>query len=185
VNEPPVEVEALGDSRFIVWSLEQGRRLYRRGYFGKPLGVPKPKEEDFESPLILDPIEGVYLLEKGLIRVLSGRDGREIGLEELLGVAKGTLEGFDEKYRVYRDLREKGLVATPGIKYGCDFAVYRNGPGVDHAPFIVQVKWRGEALSASEIVKAGRLATSVRKTFIVAVIEEKGVRYLGFEWWKP
>jgi len=184
VGEAVIEVEALGDSRLIVWSLEQSRRLYRKGYFGKPLGVPKPKEE-FEAPLILDPIEGVYLLEKGLIRVVSGAERREVPLDELRAVARETLEDFDGKYRVYRDLREKGFVVAPGIKYGCDFAVYQHGPGVDHAPYIVQVKGLDDGLSASEIVKAGRLATTVRKTFIIAVVDGDEVRYLGFKWWKP
>lgn len=182
--EPSVDVEALKDSRLIVWSPEQGMRLFKSGYFGKPLGVPKPKEE-FEAPLILDTIEGVYLLEKGLVRVYSGEERKEVRFEELRAIARGSLERFDEKYLVYRDIRERGFVATPGIKYGCDFAVYRGGPGVDHAPFIVQVKGLGEELSATEIVRAGRLATTVRKTFIIAVVDDGEVKYLGFKWWKP
>lgn len=158
--------------------------IYEAGYFGKPLGVSKPKDE-LSTPLILDPIEGIYLLERGLIKVVSGPERREVQLEELVATARETLEGFDEKYRVYRDLREKGFVVTPGIKYGCDFAVYQHGPGVDHAPYIVQVKDQDDGLSASEIVKAGRLATTVRKTFILAVVDCGQVRYLGFKWWKP
>jgi len=184
LDEFLANVEALKDSRLVVWSPEQGIRLFKSGYFGKPLGVPKPKE-DFEVPLVLDPIEGVYLLEKGMIRVFSGPERRQIGLDELSMLARGVLEGFDEKYRVYQDLRDRGLVATPGIKYGCDFAVYRGGPGIDHAPFIVQVKRLDEALSASEMVKAGRLATTVRKTFIIAVVGDGEIKYLGFTWWKP
>jgi len=184
VGEPIAEVEALKDSRLIVWSPQQGRRLYRAGFFGKPLGMPKPKEE-FEAPLLLDPIEGVYLLEEGFIKVFSGEEGREIPLDELLSIARRTLEGFDEKYGVYRDLREKGFVVAPGIKYGCDFAVYQHGPGVDHAPYIVQVKGLDDDLSASEIVKSGRLATTVRKTFILALVDGDDVRYLEFRWWKP
>lgn len=182
--EPIAEVEALRDSRLIVWSPSQGRRLFRLGYYGKPLGIPKPRDE-FEAPLILDPIEGVYLLEKGLVRVYSWDDGRPIKLEELTEIARRTLKGFEDKYHVYRDLRERGLIATPGIKYGCDFAVYRYGPGIDHAPYIVQVKRSEEEISADEIVRAGRLATTVRKTFIIAVVDRERVRYLGFKWWKP
>ena len=178
------DVEALKDGRLIVWSPEQGRKLYEAGYFGKPLGVSKPKDE-LSAPLILDPIEGIYLLEKGHIKVVSGEEGREVQLDELMAIARETLEGFDGKYHVYRDLREKGFVVTPGVKYGCDFAVYQHGPGVDHAPYIIQVKDQGEELSASEIVKAGRLATTVRKTFILAVVDGGEVRYLGFKWWKP
>lgn len=184
MGETLAEVEVLKDSRLIVWSLKQGRRLYKAGYFGKPLGVSKPRDE-FDAPLILDPIEGVYLLERGLIRVVSGAERRVVQIDELAATAREILEGFDEKYHVYRDLREKGFVVTPGIKYGCDFAVYQRGPGVDHSPYIVQVKGLAGGLSASEIVKAGRLATTVRKTFILAVVDGDEVRYLGFKWWKP
>lgn len=184
VGEPLAEVEVLADSRLVVWSLDEGNRLYEAGYFGKPLGVTKPKEA-FDSPLVLDPIEGLYLLEKGLVTVVSGVDGRSVALEELRIIARGVLEGLDEKYVVYRDLRERGFVVAPGIKYGCDFAVYEHGPGVDHAPFIVQVRGSGDGISAQQIVEAGRLATTVRKTFIVAAVEGDEIRYLGFKWWRP
>jgi tRNA-intron endonuclease len=160
VDEPLAVVEALPDSRLIVWSPEEGMRLYGLGFYGKPLGIAKPKEE-FDAPLVLDPIEGVYLLEKGLIH------------------------DFDVKYMVYKDLRDRGFAVTPGIKYGCDFAVYEHGPGLDHAPFIVQVRVSGNRISAPQIVEAGRLATTVRKMFIIAVVEEEKVQYLGFKWWRP
>ena len=184
VGEPLAEVEVLADSRFVVWSPDEGNRLYKAGYFGKPLGVTKPKEA-FDSPLVLDPIEGLYLLEKGLVTVISSGERRRVAPEELRLIARGVLEGLDEKYAVYRDLRERGFVVAPGIKYGCDFAVYEHGPGVDHAPFIVQVRGSGDGISAPEIVEAGRLATTVRKTFIIAVVDGDMIKYLGFKWWKP
>ena len=84
---------------------------------------------------------------------------------------------------MYKDLRTRGLVATPGIKYGCDFAVYEHGPGIDHAPYIVQVWYGGASIEAAEIIKAGRLATTVRKSFMLAVVGEEIV-YLEFDWWK-
>lgn len=184
MKEPLAKVEALKDSRLIIWSPEHSRNLYKKGYFGKPLGIPKPKD-DFEAPLILDPIEGVYLLEKGIIQVVSGPKRKNVELEELRAQARQTLDRFDQKYLVYKDLRENGFVVTPGIKYGCDFAIYKHGPGIDHAPYIIQVKDIEDELNASEIVKAGRLAATVRKVFILAVVNNEALRYLGFKWWKP
>ena len=177
-------VEALKDGRLVVWSPRESRRLYATGFYGKPLGIPKPKE-DFEAPLLLDPIEGVYLLENEMIRVYSGEGENEVSLEDLTNSASGMLEGFEERYQVYRDLRERGLIITPGIKYGCDFAVYEKGPGLDHAPYIIKVKISGEGLTAAEIVEAGRLATSVRKTFIIAMVDAGEIRFLSFKWWRP
>jgi len=177
-------VEALKDGRLVVWSPRESRKLYAIGFYGKPLGIPKPKE-DFEAPLILDPIEGIYLLEKGMISVYSGERENEVDLEELKKSASGMLEGFEESYQIYRDLRERGLIVTPGIKYGCDFAVYEKGPGLDHAPYIIKVKGLGEGLTAAEIVEAGRLATSVRKTFIIAMVDSGEIKFLSFKWWRP
>ena len=75
-------------------------------------------------------------------------------------------------------------MVTPGIKYGCDFAVYYEGPGRDHAPYVVQILKREEMISAAEIVKAGRLASTVRKAFIIAVVNEENVKFIKFNWWK-
>jgi tRNA-intron endonuclease len=83
-------------------------------------------------------------------------------------------------------LRDSGLIVTPGIKFGCDFAVYKYGPGVEHAPYMVSVKAAGSDLSATEIVKAGRLATTVRKRFIIAVpdLADGKTEYLMFKWFR-
>ena len=182
-KSPIAHVEAISDGRLIVWDFSQSRKLYQSGYYGKPLGIAKPRD-DFDAPLILDPIEGVFLLEKGLITV-SSSNGTIMDSEELRLNAQNILDGFDLRYLVYHDLREKGFIVTPGIKYGCDFAVYEHGPGVDHAPFIVQVKTSDEEITAQEIVESGRLASTVRKTFIIAVISGSKVNYYSFKWWRP
>lgn len=174
----------LVQDNIIVWDVEKGRELYKLGYYGKPLGIPKPKTFDFNAPLILDVIEAVYLVEKGIISVKKGDS--LMSLEDLIDYGKKNYERFEEKYLVYKDLRDKGFVVTPGIKFGSDFAVYKHGPGIDHAPFIVQVKLDDDELSAAELIRAGRLATTVRKHFVIAVpnLLEKKVTYLAFEWWK-
>jgi tRNA-intron endonuclease len=43
---------------------------------------------------------------------------------------------------------------------------------------------RDDQMSAADIVKAGRLASTVRKTFIAALPGKNGVEYLEFKWWK-
>jgi len=109
-----------------------------------------------------------------------------VSFKTLRGRARKLYDQFDLLYAVYRDLKKQGLVVTPGIKYGCDFAVYKRGPGIDHAPYMVSVRSRKEAVTATDMVKAGRLATTVRKRFIVAVpdLEKDKVEYLIFKWFK-
>jgi len=171
----------------VVWDSSDGSKLYRQGYYGKPLGIPKPKIMEFNVPLILDLMEGMYLAEKRIVAVEEGvKKKKSVNLRKLRQRARELYEEFDIKYVVYRDLRENGLIVTPGIKFGCDFAVYKQGPGVEHAPFMVSVKKANDEVTATEIVKTGRLATTVRKRFIIAVPESDTgkIRYLIFKWFK-
>ena len=170
----------------VVWNHTEGSQLYKTGYYGKPLGIPKPKIPEFKVPLLLDLMEGLYLVEQGKIAIYEGTEKRKVGLKKLRQKARQLYSGFDEKYVVYQDLRDSGLIVTPGIKFGCDFAVYKYGPGVEHAPYMVSVKKAGSEISATEIVKAGRLATTVRKRFIIAVpnLETEETKYLIFKWFK-
>jgi tRNA-intron endonuclease len=180
-----IPVEIIEDF-LIVWDPPNGSELYRKGYYGKPLGIAKPKIPEFDVPLILDLMEGLYLAEKGTIRVYEGPEKSKVSLKKLRQMAKSLYEEFDEKYAVYHDLRERGMVVTPGIKFGCDFAVYKQGPGVEHAPYMVSVKKAESEITATEIVKTGRLATTVRKRFIIALpdLEKAKIRYLIFKWFK-
>ena len=181
----PIIVEFI-ENFLVVWNPEESSKLYRMGYYGKPLGIPKPKIPEFKVPLILDLMEGLYLAEKGIIEVKEGEKKKNVGRIKLKKRARNLYNEFDLKYAVYRNLRDEGFIVTPGIKYGCDFAVYKHGPGVEHAPYMVSVRKSEEDLTATEIVKAGRLATTVRKRFIMAIPEAKAkkIQYLIFKWFK-
>jgi len=179
-----IKVELI-ENFLVVWNPEEGSQLYKAGFYGKPLGISKPKIPEFKVPLILDLMEGLYLAEQGKVAIYDS-DNRKVGLKQLRQKAKQLYEEFDDKYAVYRDLRDSGLIVTPGIKFGCDFAVYKYGPGVEHAPYMVSVKNAESNITATEIVKAGRLATTVRKRFIIAVpdLGAEKTRYLIFKWFK-
>jgi len=170
----------------VVWDHIEGSQLYKSGFYGKPLGIPKPKIPEFKVPLILDLMEGLYLMKKDKIAVYESSPKRKVGLRKLKEKARKLYDDFDEKYAIYRDLRKNDLIVTPGIKFGCDFAVYKYGPGVEHAPYMVSVKSNSSEISATDIVKAGRLATTVRKRFIIAVpdLPEGKTKYLIFKWFK-
>jgi len=153
------------------------------GYYGKPIGISKPKLNEISVPLILDLIEGFYLLSKSKIKIY--KDKKSVTEKELLEICRKEYHNFDKKYTVYRNFRDRGYIVNPGIKFGCDFAVYQKGPGIDHAPYLVQVYNRNEPISSTDIVLAGRLATTVRKQFILAIPHgEDNVGYLALDWWK-
>ena len=177
-------IAELIENRLIVWDPEEGSELYRMGFYGKPVGIPKPKIAKFNTPLNIDLIEGMYLLENGFISIFQNSKGLEA--EEFRKHACSVYEGFELKYLVYKDLRNRGYIVLPGIKFGCEYAIYEHGPGIDHAPYMVSVRSAADFLTSTDIVRAGRLATSVRKRFIIAIPNPKTseVRYLMFKWFR-
>jgi len=175
----------LFENRIVVWDVEASRRLFKEAYYGKPLGIPKPKDAEFDAPLILDLMEGYYLMKKKRLKVRDA-DGKALSLERMEQVCLRSYSDFGEKFLVYTHLKESGFIVAPGIKFGSDFAVYEHGPGIDHAPYIVQVEKAGALITATDMVRSGRLATTVRKQFMVAVADaQKGrVDFLAFDWWR-
>jgi len=154
-----------------------------QGYYGKPIGMPKPKIDEINVPLILDLIEGYYLLQKSIISIYKMK--KKITEKAMLEICKKEYHNFDKKFLVYKNFRDKGYIVNPGIKFGCDFAVYQKGPGIDHAPYLVQVYNASDPVSSTDVVLAGRLATTVRKQFVLAIPHGKNnINYLALDWWK-
>ena len=171
------------ENRLIIWNLSDSKKLFSNGYYGKPIGIPKPKPDDIDVPLILDLIEGYYLMVKSKIQVFKNK--KKVTIQNILKICQENHYNFDKKFQVYNDFREKGYIVSPGIKFGCDFAVYQRGPGIDHAPFLVQVYNRNENISSTDVVLAGRLATSVKKQFVLAIpYNNNRIDYIALDWWK-
>jgi tRNA-intron endonuclease len=134
--------------------------------------------------LILDLVESYYLIQKGKLKVIS-RD-KLLSLRDMKEICRKQYDKFDLKYTVFQNLRDRGYVVSPGIKFGCDFAVYEHGPGIDHAPFLVKVLNADEVITATNIILSGRLATTVKKQFIIAIpkMNDKSVQFIAFDWWR-
>jgi len=172
------------NKQVIVWNSEQGSYLYRQGYFGKPLGIRKPKSPYFDRPLELTLLEARYLQEIDMIKIFD----KEVPLSnsDFKDICKIRFSKFEDLYTVYRDLRSKRYIVRPGLKFGTDFAVYKRGPGIDHAPFLVSIFPKKSKLEPIDLVRAGRLATSVRKRYVIAtVLSDQQVRYYVFQWSRP
>lgn len=170
------------DNRIVVWNIKDSQKLFSSGYYGKPIGMSKPKIEEINVPLILDLIEGYYLLQKSKVSITKMK--KKVTEKKMLEICRQEYHNFDKKYIVYKNFRDKGYIVNPGIKFGCDFAVYQKGPGIDHAPYLVQVYNKSDAITSTGVVLAGRLARTVRKQFILAIPSGKDVDYLALDWWK-
>ncbi len=203
------KIGELVENRIIVWDIKDSQTLFGNGYYGKPIGMPKPKIEEIDVPLVLDLIEGLYLLENDEI-VIVRRVHDDVGLgdgstkkntktrgtkkttkeeivtvEQMRDICRNEYHAADKKCAVYKIFRDRGYIINPGIKFGCDFAVYERGPGIDHAPYLVQVYSKNQPITSTGIVLAGRLATTVRKQFILAIPGAKeSVDFLALDWWR-
>ncbi len=128
-------------------------------------------------------LEAVFLAEENVLEIYSGT--RRLGIDELMNYSSKVIPRFEQLYHVYKDLRKRGFVVRRGLKFGCDYLVYRFGPGIDHAPYGVHVHDSRESIDPIEIVRMGRLLHSVRKKLILAITDRDGIKYLLFTWWKP
>ncbi len=172
------------NSRVIVFNPLFASYLYvKKNFFGSPLGINKPRLEYFSKPSELSLIEAYYLLNKGEITIYNVKEDKDLSPNEFHEIAKEIHHKFEEKFIIYKDLREKGYIPRPGLKFGADFVVYKKGPGLEHSPFIVHVLPHNSKITAIDMVRAGRLATSVRKKFVIANPLTKS--YYFFEWFKP
>jgi len=178
VMEPPARVWVYGD-RGLVMEEEQANRLYQKGAFGKPLSGGR---------LQLSPLEILYLLENEKVEVVEGRSGKVLGWEELCRRFGRRDPELMLKYRVYADLRSRGYVVKTGLKFGSHFRVYGRGerPGEVHSRYLVHAIREGTRLSPPELARAVRLAHSVRKVMIFAVVDDEGdVTYYSLRREKP
>jgi tRNA-intron endonuclease len=156
----------LRENRIWVTDRKQIDRLLSRG-FGEREG----------ERLELSLLEGLYLLERGTLSIREGeRDLTFRDLSDRLGE-----EDLHLRYRVYRDLRERGYIVRTGLKFGAHFRVYGRGEFLDgHSRFLVHAVPENASLSFPEVSRAVRLAQGVKKSFLFAVVDDEGdITYLS------
>lgn len=172
------------NNRVIVFNPLYASYLYvKEKFFGSPLGINKPRLEYFSKPSELSLVEALYLLKNDKITIYDPKLDKYYSDEEFHEVSKNIHHKFEEKFVIYQDLRKKGYIPRPGLKFGADFVVYKKGPGLEHSPFIAHVLPHDAKITAIDMVRAGRLATSVRKKFVIA--NPLTLSYYFFEWFKP
>jgi tRNA-intron endonuclease len=171
------------NSRVIVFNPLFASYLYvKKGFYGSPLGINKPRLEYFSKPSELSLIEAYYLLENNEITIFDVKEKKDLNPKEFFKIAIKIHNKFEEKYTIYKDLREKKYIPRPGLKFGADFVVYKKGPGLEHSHFMVHVLPHDSEITAIDLVRAGRLATSVRKKFVIA--NPLTNSYYFFQWHK-
>ncbi|XP_012259446.2 tRNA-splicing endonuclease subunit Sen2 [Athalia rosae] len=112
---------------------------------------PSVEKEGFpiKEPLYLTFEETFFLMfGLGCLQVIN-YDGNMMNILEAWNHFCRVQHDFVQKYVVYHYFRSKGWVVKPGLKYGGDFLLYKQGPPFYHASYIVIV----EVLNADTLLK--------------------------------
>ena len=172
--------------RIIVWDKKASGEIYSSGYWGHPVGIRKPSVEDAsKSYLQLSMLEGIYLAKKEVLRIIDPRSGENISPDKLIERLSQLRRNYKSKLQVFSFWRDKGYIVKPASKYGTDFMFYKYGPGIDHAPYICIASHPEEHIIPVDLIRAGRIATTVRKTLIVSVAHDGKIFNYRVKWYKP
>ena len=181
-EKPKIVVDAhLEEEKVIAW--KDWESIYEPGYYGKPIGGDR---------LELALTEAIILLKRGRIKVL--KNGKEMALNELYDHASKLDQRFSHRYRVYEDLRERGLLVRTGFKFGSDFRVYERGAQLkkgpktakEHTKWIVFAVPEDYTQSFQELSRAVRLAHNIRARMLWAIVDNEGdVTYYQITRHKP
>jgi len=170
VKEDVQEVidSTLDEEKVIIW--KKWEDIFDQGYYGK----------EVSDRLELALVEALLLLKRGRINVMKGK--KTISFKELYEHAVGLDNRLPHKYRVYEDLRERGLVVRTGFKFGCDFRVYERGVQLkkgpksakEHTKWIVFCIPEDFSMSFQELSRSVRLAHNIRARMLWAIVDNEG-----------
>ena len=137
-----------------------------------------------DSGLELSFIEALFLLTKNKIEIYD--DDKLITKEDLTDIIRQ--KHIFSHYLVYKDLRIRGYIIKTGFKYGSDFRIYERGhaPGDGHSNFLVKILSEEQEIKVRDFSSYVRVAHGVRKTLLLAVVDDEyDITYYDIEWTKP
>lgn len=141
----------------------EASQIHNKGYYGVP---------QTGGGLKIDLMEAIYLVESERLEVLS--DDKKLGASDLLMLGHRSAEGFEVRYLVYRELRQRGYIVKLG-QPPLDFRVFPRGGSPTKTPS----KWWVAAISERSTFDLGKLlehldrTNDVRKKLLLAVVDEE------------
>lgn len=165
-------VATLLADRVVIWDEELSRQLHEQGFYGNMLD---------EKRLQISLVEAAYLMQKHGLEVLDTKTNEPLGIESFIAQAHTIEAAFEGKLKVYGDLRERGLVAKTGFKFGSNFRVYEKIETIKkipHSLYLVDSIGSGHVFNLQDLSRSVRLANSVRKEMVFAY-EDNDVQYFS------
>ncbi len=164
------------NERVLTEDTDLGRELYNQGSYGAIV----------DNKVQLSLVEALYLIEKKRLEVVDGRN-KIFDVKRFIKRAQKIEQTFWIRYCVFKDMRDRGYVIKPALKFGADFAVYDRGvkPGEDHAKWIVYPVHESTSLTWYEFAAKNRVAHSTKKRLLVGIVGDRDVTYYEIRWVRP
>ncbi len=159
------------EDRVVVWDEEASNTLFENGFYGKPLDSQR---------LQLSLVESRYLLEKGVLNI-NNRQNESMDVDAFSKMASEIEPEFNLKSSVYTDLRDEGVVPKTGFKFGSHFRVYsqvESPTKIPHSEYLIHSIPIDHEFTLPVMSRAIRLANSVRKRMLYAILTDDGVDYI-------
>lgn len=161
--------------RVMILDSEEANVLHDTEFFGKFIG----------EGLQLSLLETAYLLEAGALLVRDAKSGRKINYAQLIRKAERIQPDFSVRLKVYKDMKEKGLIVKTGFKYGTHFRVYKGDPEKEHALYLVHAVSSTYHSTWPEISRAVRLAHGVKKELLLGRVNKEKSEYVRLKRMRP
>jgi tRNA-intron endonuclease len=155
----------LRDGQVMLAEPREASQLHNKGWFG----VPQPG-----GALRLELVEAVFLVESG--RLVVHQDGAPVGLEQLMRTAASLQPGFEIRYLVYSDLRQRGLTVQPFLPGPPDFVLYERGAVPSRSRsrhHVLAISERGH-FDVELLAGFARRAGELGKLVMLALVDEEG-----------
>lgn len=125
-----------------------------------------------EDGIVLDPIEALYLMRRGVLEVRD-REGHELSFAELLTKFSEKERDAWIKLEVYTDLRKRGLYVKPSYTREASFLVDKKKKGKLER-YIVYIFAEGKRIGFAELEKAFERAMASNRELVIAVVDKEG-----------
>ena len=129
-----------------------------------------------DERLMLSPVELLYLMGNGIIKLRKGDS--VVSTTEFFELASENDAELAEKDKVYTELRLHDYTPRTGYKFGHHFRVYC-GKNV-HSDLLVHAVEKDAALPMSAISRSVRMAHSVKKKMLFGAVHTNGIQFVEF-----
>ncbi|KAK9883312.1 hypothetical protein WA026_001492 [Henosepilachna vigintioctopunctata] len=115
-------------------------------------------------------LEEAFFLQNVLNCLDIFHETRLLNNLETLQLFSNSDDCFQHKYVTYYHFRSKNWVVKPGIKFGGDFLLYKEGPPFHHASYVVLIQEENKEIDTTSLMGLHRMCETAGKELLICQI---------------